>query len=468
MVWRSSYVQNFDFMAKRKDLLSFLFGESAELESAESDQQDLKILENLERFFEDAAEAEQSELKAKKTPLAKALSEFGISDADLQMDPEGFVIVTDNHDKYVDAVTVLSTADAMHKLAEMGWVVTKPGDVAMTNEPAEYKIRFLEITTVEQNDREPKGGGYDTANREEVIKKAEEFATTPMDRDDDLNPVENGDGKMSKKNVGLGKAKDGEEPEKAIHDALADAEGTRIEEFTSTGSMGTVMPQGQPFVGMVKKPKPYGKGTKFKTPGQWTVKQPVVKEQVKRKVHSESTDPVEQAAEAFLSEEGPAPAAPVGGDDRCHCPGCDHCAGEPGHCERRATKEAFAGEEQQHMTDMCYQCTFHEDAPAGDGNHEPDPEAQAAEAYQDMEADLESGECAILNDRASGPTRVTLNGKFLGNIGDNQTFPDWESALAAIKAAMDAQKFWPNIYHINDHGNVSLLDGNGNTVQSWV
>lgn len=292
-------------MAKRNDLLSFLFLESAEAESAESDQQDLRVLENLERIFEDAAEAEQSELKAKKTPLVKALSEFGISDADLQLDTEGFVLVTDNHDKYVDALTVLGTPDAMHKLAEMGWVVTKPGDAAMTNEPAEYRIRFLEITTVEQYDREPKGGTYDTANREAVIKKAQEFATTPMDRDDDLNPVENGDGKMSKKNVGVGKAKDGEEPEKAIHDAMKEVEGTRIEEFTSTGSMGTAMSQGQPFVGMVKKPKPYGKGTKFKMPSQWEVKQPVVKEQVKRKVHSESTDPAEQAAQKFLSEEGP-------------------------------------------------------------------------------------------------------------------------------------------------------------------
>lgn len=418
-------------------MLSFLFLESAEAESAEVDQKAFELAENLEHLFEVAAAEEQGELKAKKTPLAKALSEFGITDADLQMDTEGFVIVTDDHDKYVDALTVLGTADAMHKLAEMGWVVTKPGDVAMTNEPAEYKIRFLEITTVEQNDREPKGGTYDTANREEVIKKAQEFATTPMDRDDDLNPVENGDGKVSKKNVGLGKAKDGEEPEKAIHDALADAEGTRIEEFTSTGSMGTAMSMGQPFVGMVKKPKPYGKGTKFKTPGQWTVKQPVVKEQVKRKVHSESTDPVEQAAEAFLNEEGPqgleSGSEPNFGGEH----GVNH---EPG-CE-------------------CPECIgMQKDIETGNDE---------AEAYQDAMSEIESGECAILSDRGSGPTTVSLNGKILGRIGEEYEFPDFESAIAAIKAAMDAQKFWPNIYHINDHGNVSLLDGNGNTVQGWV
>jgi hypothetical protein len=176
-------------MSKKKDLLSYLFFESAESDLNDSEKGELDIAENLDQLFEAAAELEKGELESKKTPLAKALSEFGISDADLQLDPEGFVIVTDNHDKYTDMVTVLTSADAMHKLAEMGWVVTKPGDVAMTNEPAEYHLRFLEIMTVEQNDREPKPG-YDDKNREDVIKKAQEFATTPMERDDDdLNPL---------------------------------------------------------------------------------------------------------------------------------------------------------------------------------------------------------------------------------------------------------------------------------------
>lgn len=292
-------------MSKKKDLLSFLFLQSADADLAESERRELDIAENLEQLFEAAAEIEKGELESKKTPLAKALSEFGISDAELQLDPEGFVIVTDNHDKYVDMVTVLASAEAMHKLAEMGWVVTKPGDVAMTNEPAEYHLRFLEITTVEANDREPKPG-YDDKNREAVIKKAQEFATTPMDRKDDkLNPVEQEDGKMGKKDASVGKAKDGEEPEKAIHDALARGDIDTVMEMTTTGSMGTSLSQGAPGAGLVKKPAPYGKGTPFKTPGQWTVKQPVVNAQVKRKVRSESEDAVENNAQNFLNEEGP-------------------------------------------------------------------------------------------------------------------------------------------------------------------
>lgn len=282
-----------------KDLLSFLF-----LESAEADATELNIEENLEQLFEAAAEAEQGSLQSKKTPLAKALSQFGISDADLVLDPEGFSLTTDNRQRYEDAITVLGSADAMHKLAEMGWVVTKPGDAAMTNEPAQYRIRFLEITTVDANDREPKGGTYDTANREEVIKKAQKFASTPMDRgDDDLNPVEGETGKpdsleKSTKRTGVGDPKDGKDPEgkpkgseKAIKDALESGDVDKLLEMTTTGSMGTVDagPQFTPAEGVVKKAKPYGKGgTKFHTPGNWKVKQPIVNKMVKKHPQSEA------------------------------------------------------------------------------------------------------------------------------------------------------------------------------------
>lgn len=399
-------------MSKKKDLLSFLFFESAD---AESGRGKLDIAENLDQLFETVAELEKGELESKKTPLAKALGEFGISDTDLQLDPEGFLIVTDNHQAYTDMMTVLGSADAMHKLAEMGWVVTKPGDVAMTNEPAQYHIRFLEITTVDQNDREPKPG-YDDKNREEVIKKAQEFATTPMDRkDDDLNPVEQEDGKMGKKDAGVGKAKDGEEPEKSIHDALARGDIDAVLEMTTTASMGTAMSQGAPGAGLVKKPAPYGKGTAFKTPSQWTVKQPVVKTQVKRKVRSEATEEDEAAAEAFLREAAPGENA------------LNH--GEP-------------------------------EEPAGD-------ELSDEEAYQDAMSELESGECVVFNDRrANSPTQVMFGRELLGTIPG--TFEDIDQALAAVNAKMEEEGYFPNIYHVNDHGNVSLWDGQGNTIRGWV
>jgi|PlaIllAssembly_1097288.scaffolds.fasta_scaffold245054_2 hypothetical protein len=276
----------------KKNLLSFLFLESAEADAADAERRDLSIAENLEQLFEAAADIEMGELESKKTPLAKALGEFGISDADLQMDPEGFCLCTDNRDRYTDILAVLGDADAMHKLAQMGWVVTKPGDAAMTNEPPEFRIRFLEITTVDTGDSDKPDEKVKA-----ITKAAREFATTPLDRDDKDNPVETDTGKMGKKQTGVGKPKEGEDPEKAIHDSL--------QEMTSTGSMGTVEggPQGIAGAGIIKKPKPYGKGTKFAMPGQWTVKQPVVKQQIKRKVRTES-------AEEFLSEPLPGAAKP--------------------------------------------------------------------------------------------------------------------------------------------------------------
>jgi len=267
----------------KRDLLSFLFLESAEADADESKR--AEIAENLEQLFEAADECVCKDLEAKKTPLTKALSEFGISEADLQLDPEGFCIETDNGDRYRDILTVLSTAENTHKLAEMGWVVTKPGDDAMTNEAPHYRIRFLDITTVDTGDADKPDEKIKA-----ITKKAREFATTPEERgDDDLNPVDNEDGKMGKKATGVGKAKDGEDPDKAIHDAIQSGDVDKLLEMTTTGSMGT-LEQGALGAGIIKKPKPYGKGTKFAMPGQWKVKQPVVNKQIKRHPTSEGIE----------------------------------------------------------------------------------------------------------------------------------------------------------------------------------
>jgi predicted RNA-binding Zn-ribbon protein involved in translation (DUF1610 family) len=475
-------------MAKERDLIKFLFGESVELESAEADS--LELAENLERLFEAIDKASPGELKPKKTPLAKALAELGITDSesDLELDTEGFVLATDNHQRYVDALTVLGSADAMHKLAEMGWVVTRPGDNAMTNEPANYRIRFLEIATTEENDREPKGGTYDTANREEVIKKAQEFATTPMDRDDEMNPVETDIKGSDQDRKGVGKEKDGAQPEGTpkgtsgkpklnnVQDSLQEEEAEKakyrcpkcktehkkvnmpdknpeapyscyqcgyegkpqkvseseLQEFTSTGSMGTSISQHQPFIGPGLRTKGKGGslGGKFKMPGQWTVKQPVVKQQIKRKVRSESA---EGTAESFLKEEGPSDIPPG-------------TFGNPG------------------------------------GEGEPSSEADEQEAYQDMQNELQSGECVVFDDSRSGPTRVMVNGKLFGTINGEEhaqhsqpfqkapqgVFRDVTHALRAVNAEMEREGFFPNIYHVNDHGNVSLWDKNGKELKAWV
>jgi len=57
---------------------------------------------------------------------------------------------------------------------------------------------------------------------------------------------------------------------------------------------------------------------------------------------------------------------------------------------------------------------------------------------------------------------VSCGGKFIGK------FPEVDDALTAIKNWQDKNKFFPNIWFINDHGNRSLIDNKGNIIKSWV
>ncbi len=108
------------------------------------------------------------------------------------------------------------------------------------------------------------------------------------------------------------------------------------------------------------------------------------------------------------------------------------------------------------------------------------------EAYDDMKRELESGECAIIRSKSSGPDEVWLNGKLLGRIDPDYApapangrfrpferkpqgvFTSREDALRGIKAAMTQQGFFPNVYSVNERGNVTLLDFSGNELDSWV
>ena len=80
------------------------------------------------------------------------------------------------------------------------------------------------------------------------------------------------------------------------------------------------------------------------------------------------------------------------------------------------------------------------------------------EDYQQMLGDLESGECVTISYRGT----VMFCNKMLGQ------FNEWDEQIAAAEKAMDEAKFWPNIYYVNDHGNVSLLDSDGNEIKGWV
>ena len=104
------------------------------------------------------------------------------------------------------------------------------------------------------------------------------------------------------------------------------------------------------------------------------------------------------------------------------------------------------------------------------------------ELYEAMKSDLEAGEYALLDDSRSGPTVVRFCGEALGVIdreayGEKRRlfqlapeglFASTRQALRAVRAEMDRRQFWPDIYHVNDHGNVTLLSQIGREVAAWV
>lgn len=45
---------------------------------------------------------------------------------------------------------------------------------------------------------------------------------------------------------------------------------------------------------------------------------------------------------------------------------------------------------------------------------------------------------------------------------------DWDEAWDEMLAWMNRNHYYPDVYHVNDHGNVDLLDGDGNVVEGWV
>jgi hypothetical protein len=119
-----------------QELIEFLFG-SSQLEAAHED-----LAADITRLFERLAEAGKVELKP--TPLKQALSQLGI-EAELEPDPAGLCAVFDDAAAYRKALARVRTPDAMARLAELGWVAYGCGDVAQAGEPADFRLRFLEL-----------------------------------------------------------------------------------------------------------------------------------------------------------------------------------------------------------------------------------------------------------------------------------------------------------------------------------
>ena len=126
----------------RRNLLEFLFGPTAAQQSTQT------LGEDVVKLFEEAADEETEQMVANKKPLATALKAIGISNEVVE-GAQWCEIHCDDENQYREHVRLLTDADNMHKLAELGWVFALCGDQAMSNEAPGFKIGFIELNMVE-------------------------------------------------------------------------------------------------------------------------------------------------------------------------------------------------------------------------------------------------------------------------------------------------------------------------------
>ena len=93
---------------------------------------------------------------------------------------------------------------------------------------------------------------------------------------------------------------------------------------------------------------------------------------------------------------------------------------------------------------------------------EDDEEPEEPEEDDDSFSDESMAEGYVISDARGGGFDVVHEHKHVGH------YRSMENALEEIAVYMEQEKFFPNTYYVNDHGNVDLLDENGNTIESRV
>ena len=103
-----------------------------------------------------------------------------------------------------------------------------------------------------------------------------------------------------------------------------------------------------------------------------------------------------------------------------------------------------------------------EDDDEEDEEDEDDEEDQEEEDEDDIFSEEEMRSGFVISDSRRGGYDVVNEHKHVGH------YSDMDKALAAIETEMKRSNFYPNIYYVNDHGNVDLLDSDGAVLESRV
>ena len=78
----------------------------------------------------------------------------------------------------------------------------------------------------------------------------------------------------------------------------------------------------------------------------------------------------------------------------------------------------------------------------------------------DLHGELETG--VVIGDARGGKYSLSAESKFIDE------FSSMDEALGAANAWMDRHNYWPNLFYVNERGNVDLLDKEGNIIRGWV
>jgi len=91
-----------------------------------------------------------------------------------------------------------------------------------------------------------------------------------------------------------------------------------------------------------------------------------------------------------------------------------------------------------------------------------EPDEDEPEEDDEAFSEEEMREGYVISDGRRGGYDVAHSGRSAGH------YSSVEDALDAISDKMEKDQFFPNIYFVNDHGNVDLIDANGKIIQSRV
>jgi hypothetical protein len=98
----------------------------------------------------------------------------------------------------------------------------------------------------------------------------------------------------------------------------------------------------------------------------------------------------------------------------------------------------------------------------GSGDEPDEPEGEDTEEGDDPFSDEEMREGYVISDAKRGGYDVSLQRRHMKH------FADKDEALDYISEHMEKEQVFPNIYYVNDHGNVDLLDEDGKILESRV